>query len=111
MIGDFYNYLTIEQYSTTDSSYGDDDTFTWSTYTNCFAERVEDNRILTKSTEGIYRDQIQGKNNVSWRVRFDSGINERMRIYFDGDYYQITGVEMEGRKKFLVLRGYKFLNT
>lgn len=105
-LGDFYNYLTIEQYTASDSSYGDDDTLTWSTYTSCWAERLQGDAI-----EGIYRDQTAMKNNVSWRVRYDSSITERMRIYFDGDYYQITGIETEGRRRFLILRGYKYINT
>jgi SPP1 family predicted phage head-tail adaptor len=105
-LGDFYNYLTIEQYTASDSSYGDDDTYTWSTYASCWAERLQE-----LPTEGIYRDQPALKNMVSWRVRYDSGITEMMRIYFDGLYYQITGIEVEGRRKFLKLRGYKYINT
>ena len=102
-LGDFYNYLTIQSYVTSDSAYGDNDEYSWITYTNCFAEVVPESE-----SEGVKNNQIENTNRVTWRIRYNSGITENMRILFDGNYYDITGIQIEGRQKFLKLRTHKW---
>jgi SPP1 family predicted phage head-tail adaptor len=102
-LGDLYNYITFERYILSDSDYGDNDTYSWSTYASCFAEIIPESE-----SEIIANNQIVNRNIVSWRVRYDSNITENMRIYFDSNYYDITGIKVEGRNKFLILKSHKW---
>jgi SPP1 family predicted phage head-tail adaptor len=102
-LGDFYNYLTLESYVLSDSDYGDNDIYTWSTYSSCWAQIVPESE-----SEVVANNQVYNKNVVTWRIRYDSGITENMRIYFDGNYYDITGIQVEGRNKFLILRSHRW---
>ena len=102
-LGDFYNYLTIESYVLSDSDYGDDDIYTWTTFSNCWAEIVTE-----AASESIANNQVYNRDVKIWKVRFDSNITENMRIYFDGEYYDITGIELVGRRKHLILRTHRW---
>lgn len=102
-LGDFYNYITFESYVTSSSDYGNDDEFTWSTHINCFAEVIPESE-----TETVANNQVENINRVAWKIRYDSTITENMRIYFDGNYYDITGMRAEGRNRFLIIRTHKW---
>ena len=102
-LGDFYNYITFETRVTSDSDYGDNDLYTWTTFTNAWAQ------VLPESeTESVINNQVENVNRLSWKIRYMTGITENMRIYFDGEYYDITGIREEGRRKFLILRTHKW---
>lgn len=88
--------ITIEQRSGAPDGFGQVQT-TWATYAAPYAavlhsrgsENLED--VLT------YYDQP-----VTFLIRYDSGVNEKMRILHDnGRYYEIKSIEEIGRREML----------
>jgi SPP1 family predicted phage head-tail adaptor len=46
-------------------------------------------------------------NIVKFWIRYDQGITEQMRIYYNECYYDILHIEELGKKKFLILKAEK----
>jgi SPP1 family predicted phage head-tail adaptor len=102
-LGEFYNYITLEQYTLSDSDYGDNDVYQWTAYSSCFASVIPESQ-----NEVIAGNQVYNRDLRIWKVRFDENISVNMRVYFEGNYYDITGIEQEGRRKFLILHTHKW---
>ena len=100
-LGNLDRYIVIESYTEAADSYGEK-VKTWSTYHSTFA-----NMNITSGTEQVSADELTGKLNVDWTIRYKSGINEKMKISYDGEYYQITAVLMEGRDSMMILKSYR----
>ena len=100
-LGKLDRYITIQTFTTSPNSYGEE-IKTWSTYLSCWAQRVE-----ASGGEGVTFDQVVAKQTIDFRVRYDSGINEKMRILYDSDYYNIENIQEEKRRDYLMLKTYK----
>ena len=75
-------------------------TQSWSTFLQTWGE------ILPKSsTEGEKAQQISSMEEQMFRIRYESSITTKMRIYVPdlARYYDILGISMEGRKRYLLL--------
>jgi SPP1 family predicted phage head-tail adaptor len=100
-LGNFDRYIVIESYTEAADSYGEK-VQTWTTYHSTFA-----NMNTTGGTEQISADELTGKLNVDWTIRYKSGINEKMRVNYGSNYYQITAVLLEGRDNRMILQSYR----
>ena len=96
-LGKLDRYITIQQFTTVANDYGEE-IKTWTTYLSVWADRTEDT-----GGESITMDQVVAKIKVMFRVRYDSGINETMRILYDSDYYNIENIQEENRIDYLML--------
>lgn len=94
--GNLDRYITIQQPSYSDSAYGDNEVVSYSTYTQCWAEKTD-----LAGTEDDDMAQISAQQFVKWKIRYDSGVHERMRILYDSKYYDITSIQEIGRRHFL----------
>jgi len=63
-------------------------TQTWSTYHTTFA-----NVQKAGGTETLQADKTTATNKVKFKIRFFAGINEDMRIVYDGAYFDITEIQ------------------
>jgi SPP1 family predicted phage head-tail adaptor len=61
---------------------------TWATYHTTFA-----NVIKGTGGENIEADQVTATNKVKFKIRYFAGINETMRILYNGFYYDITEIQ------------------
>lgn len=67
--------------------------FTWSTFHECFS-----NVQSAGGNEAFEADAITANNRKKFKIRFFDGINESMRILYDGNYYQILQIQELGRE-------------
>jgi head-tail adaptor len=100
-LGDFYNYITIQRYTSAADDTGDV-VLTWADLVSLFAERIEGG-----GTEKTTSDQITGINYVTWKIRYYPGLTVKDRISFESSYWQIENIATEGRKAFLHLKSYR----
>lgn len=73
---------------------------TTATFANCWAEKVN-----KQSVEGLKTEQESSIDEEVFRIRYIAGITKKMRLY-DVELartYDITGISMEGRKRYLLL--------
>ena len=92
--GKMRNKIVIQQNS---PSRGEDGSVTeaWSTYTNIWAEKKHQT-----SREFFSAQKINSEVTDLFTVRFNSGITTKMRVSFDGKYYNIIGADdPDGRRK------------
>lgn len=90
--------ITIEQPTITQDAAGQP-VPTWSTLVTVWAEK--DARL---GNEQVQADQVTSQNLVNWRIRYRTGITNKMRISYDGNYYGIESKIEEGRKEYLFLK-------
>ena len=87
--------ITVQQL-TADSppqdSYGADSE-TWGTYKSLWAEKRD-----TGGNETYMGKAIQAEVDTVFRTRYDSGITHKMRIYYDGQAYDIVAIHELGRE-------------
>lgn len=72
---------------------------TWSTYLTVQAHKVE-----YKGTETEQSSQTTSKNIVDLRIRYRSGVNAKMRVFYNSQYYNIITATEEGRKDYMLLK-------
>ena len=79
--------IVIETWSNAQNSFGEP-VKTWSTYHTCFAN-------VTKfgGTEKLEADKTTATIQVKFKIRYFEGINESMRIVYNGAYYDIIEVQ------------------
>lgn len=73
---------------------------TYSTFESVWAEKVNKQSLENELTQQITSDDVE-----VFRIRYISGVTKKMRIY-DAElarYYDITGISMEGRKRYLLI--------
>ena len=99
--GNLDRYITIESYTEAQSSSGYP-VRTYSTYSQVWAERLP-----SSGDESVIDNQITAKQGVDWMIRYDSGVNEKMRISYGSEYYNIESVEEIGRRYYLKLKTYR----
>lgn len=73
---------------------------TWATFAECWAG-VE--YPGTKSDEGVIADQEVSVTTVNFIIRYRDGLNQKMRIVYNGENYDILNKFELGRREFLKL--------
>lgn len=99
-VGKMDMVINIETPSEVKNSVTGEYTKTWSTWLVTWGE------IMPKtSNEATKTDQITSIDEQTFRIRYESSITTRMRLYIPelARYYDILGISMEGRKKYLLL--------
>ena len=100
-LGKLDRVITIQNFTTSANNYGEE-IKTWGTYATCWAEKIE-----ASGGEDVTLDQIVAKQRVDFRIRYNSGVNEKMRILYASEYYNIENKQEEGRRDYLLLKTYK----
>lgn len=92
--------VTVEQYSmTTDSNTGEK-LQSWTTYSIPWA-RIQENE---SGSETVDADRREHKQTVLFTVRYDSGINPKMRILWESKYYNIINIADLERRMYLKIQ-------
>jgi len=71
---------------------------TWKKYRTVWSEVVP---VRTSSGEAFRAPQLVSVNRVIFRIRYISGITNKMRISYGGDYYDIKTSAELGRREVL----------
>lgn len=91
-IGRLDRKIVIESYTETKNEYGES-VGDYSTYHTCFAH--------VQKAGGNEREEGQKKtatNKVKFKIRFFDGIDETMRVVYNGKYYDIREIQELGRE-------------
>ena len=91
--------VIIEQPTVTRDGETNEPVTTWSTLYTVWSERLRN----TMSDESMEADQQVAKKKYKLRIRWQSGITEKMRVNIGGEYNYISGIEEWGRKSYLIL--------
>jgi SPP1 family predicted phage head-tail adaptor len=91
--------VIIETPTETNDSETNEPTSSWATFATVWAERLRN----TVSDETFEADQQVAKKKYKLRIRWMSGITEKMRVNIGGEYNYISNVEEWGRKSYLIL--------
>ena len=100
-LGNLDRRIIIQQYSESADSFGERDK-TWTTYSTVWAEKIDGS-----GSEKDVNNQIVAEQSIDFRIRYDSGVTEEMRINYDSKHYNIESISEEGRERFLLLKTYK----
>jgi len=86
-IGKLHRKIVIEEPTNASNNYGEYVT-TWSTFHTCFA-------AISRfgGTEKLRSGKIEAVNKVRFKIRFFAGIEEDMRVLYNGNYYQIKEIQ------------------
>ena len=98
-IGQLDRRIRIETSTSTRGTSGQE-VSTWETFAECWAA-VE--YPGTKSDEGVIADQEVSTTFVYFTIRYRDWINQKMRIVYGGNYYDIQNKFEIGRREFLRL--------
>lgn len=85
--------IVIEQTTPSTDSYGEP-TDSWSTYTTVWASVRQ-----IKASERFNSDKVLSVRTAVFKIRYNSGITEKMRINYDGRYWDILGIAEIGRQE------------
>ena len=96
--GQFDRRITIEQVIETRDAVGDPIP-TWSVFTTRWARKVD-----RKGSEQFKAERETAEREVVFEIRHLAGVNETMRILFDGDAYDIEEVLEVRRRQFQTIR-------
>lgn len=93
--------ITIDQYSlSTDSNTGEK-LQSWTTYATPWAHIEES----PSGSESVNADRRERKQTTVFTLRYDSGIDTKMRIQFDSNYYNIVNIANRERNLYLTIEG------
>jgi SPP1 family predicted phage head-tail adaptor len=92
--------VTVQQFSTTTDSNTGAKLQSWSTYTTAWA-RVQE---AASGSESVDSDRREAKQTVTFTVRYDAGINTKMRIVWEGKNYNIENIADLSRRMYLVIQ-------
>ena len=98
-IGRMDVHLIIEQATFANDATTNEPVATWATFATVWAERLRN----TVSDEVFEQDQQVAKTKTKLRIRWMTGITEKMRINIGGDYHYINSIEEWGRKSYLII--------
>lgn len=97
--GRFDRKISIEHYTTTKNKFGET-VKTWALFAEAWAGTKGQS-----SKEVFQNDQLQNINTLIFNTRFLPGITSKMRIIFEGQIFNIRGVQEIGRRKGLQIVG------
>lgn len=104
-IGKMDVFLTIEEPTETRHATTSEVVTAWSTFGTAWAEKVSDQKTFgPQSKEEFEAGQQVAKLRSNFKVRYQAGITEKMRLVRSSEYHYITGIEEIDRRKFLILK-------
>ena len=62
---------------------------------------------MTGSAEKVDGDQKVATTRTEFYIRYRDGLNEKMRVLYNGQYYDIMNIVEVGRKEFMTLEAQK----
>ena len=85
--------IVIEQVTTVNNTFGED-VETWTTFATvwCHVKPI-------RGQEVFQTDQTVAVQQTQFRIRYRTGIDEKMRIVYDGDTYDIISILELGRRE------------
>jgi SPP1 family predicted phage head-tail adaptor len=86
-IGRLDRKIVIESRTKTVNEYAEP-VFTWTPFHTCFA-----NVQMAGGNERFEADTITANNRVKFKIRYFAGINESMRVMYNGAEYQILQIQ------------------
>ena len=86
-IGRLDRKIVVEQETFSNNSIGEY-TSAWSVFHSAFASVAK-----VSGSESVEADQITATNKVRFKIRFFDGINESMRVLYNGSYYDIIEIQ------------------
>lgn len=94
--------ITIEQYTASQNDFGEE-LLTWSTFSECWCSAEWP---AAHNDEGQEAQQETATESVNLIVRWidANGVEPKMRALFEGRYYDILGVTLLGRQRYIHLR-------
>lgn len=100
--GELDRFLTIQQ-ATDVKVLGSGNTVTWADlHVNVHC------RVLTKPAgEKFEQDRETSRTTKEFKIRWRSGLNEKMRVVFDGNNYDIVDIMELGRREAQVIKAFK----
>lgn len=92
-VGRLDRKIVIEQRSTSSENAIGESVYTWATFHTAFAamQRVG-------GTEVEEADKTTATRKVKFKIRYFAGLDETMRVLYDGSYYDITEIQDLGRE-------------
>ena len=91
--GELDRPITIQQSSDTQDDAGQE-VQSWSTFINCHAKWKP-----MISNERFRQNSLHGLDAGRFEIRYLSGLNNKMRILFNGNYYKILSITEIPRRK------------
>lgn len=76
---------------------------TWSVFSKAWASYK-----AGSGAESFTSDQRSSKSSAVFRIRYQAGVNPKMRVLFDGEYWEIEAVHPVGRRDHLDLVCHSF---
>lgn len=89
--------VTVQQFTTTTDSNTGEKLQSWSTYSTPWA-RIQESE---SGSESVDSDRREAKQTVTFSMRYDSGINPKMRIVWENKYYNIINIADLERRMYL----------
>lgn len=83
--------VTIQEYTATRDDYNDV-IETWTNYKTTFAA-VQ----YVSGGENVENSQVVANVKVKFKIRYDSGITEKMKVVYNGNDYNIRYIEVKNR--------------
>jgi SPP1 family predicted phage head-tail adaptor len=92
--------VTVQQYTTTTDSNTGEKLQSWSTYTTAWA-RIQEGE---SGSETVDADRREHKQTITFTLRYDSGINTKMRIVWESKNYNIINIADLERRMYLKIQ-------
>lgn len=103
-IGTFDRRITIETYSATRDVSGGE-ILTWAAW-KIVSAQITYPTTAGEAYMGLGEEGIQqtAQRMIEFRLRYIAGVNEKMRVLYDGVHYDIVEIAEEGRRRFLRIK-------
>lgn len=92
--------VTVQQFSTSTDSNTGEKSRSWTTYTTAWA-RVQE---AESGNESVDADRIEHKQTVIFSMRFDAGIDTKMRIVWNSKNFNIVNIADLSRRMYLKIQ-------
>jgi SPP1 family predicted phage head-tail adaptor len=92
--------VTVQQYTTTTDSNTGEKLQSWSTYLTPWA-RIQESE---SGSETVDADRREHKQTITFTLRYDSGINTKMRIVWESKNYNIINIADLERRMYLKIQ-------
>ena len=96
-VGDFDTRIRFESSTVSKGSRGESIT-TWKDHVSVWAKVSEG---VSSEESGGY--QLTAERTINITIHWRSGLNNKMRVLYNGDYYYIGGTGALGRNQFMIL--------
>lgn len=98
--GQFDELITVQTYTTVTDSNTGEKLQTWANLTTLWA-RVDEAPV---GIENVNADQRQHKQTVDFITRYDSTVNVRHRIVWNGKYFNIVNIQDQVRRMYMKIQ-------